>query len=197
MEKDKGLRPNQITSLHLYELVHSAPLNPLTHKYTKTLTSYNDEKSINLPPSLDYKICNNCGNLLIPGLNMSIKIVFPKVKKNETKKVHAKTINVITQPKSDSDDIPDSTKRYLQIKCSKCKHKTRDYSLKNYKVKPSTFKAEWTPEPKENDKVTKPNRAKERSKKRKKNSLTAMLENKQKDSNKGLNSLNLMDLLGN
>ena len=128
---------------------------------------------------------------------MSIKIEFPKLKqKNKTKKVHATTINVTTHPTSDTDSVPESAKRYLQIKCSKCKFKTRDYSLKNYKVKPSTFKAEWTPEPK-NDKVTKPNKAKERSKKRKKNSLSAMLENKQKETNKGLNSLNLMDFLGN
>lgn len=75
---DDKLNASQINTLHLYDLVHSIAPSPLTKLYTELFTNNIDAKSMNLPVTVDYKICLQCGTLLIPGFSMRLRIKYPK-----------------------------------------------------------------------------------------------------------------------
>ncbi|EGW32029.1 uncharacterized protein SPAPADRAFT_55584 [Spathaspora passalidarum NRRL Y-27907] len=180
MSQEKPLNPNQITSLHLYDLAHSNAISPLSQNYSVLFERHNLIKQINLPPLLTYKFCQGCGNLWIPGLTVSIRIAYPKKKKGE---------NV--------------GKRRLRYRCTVCRHTSYDDSLiqeKNKKVEEPVgekveFKAEWTPD--HTNQVKQPSvknvKSKDRAKKRKLN-LSSLLSEKKKQKTE-TKSLNLMDFL--
>ncbi|KAK6463787.1 hypothetical protein DFJ63DRAFT_335302 [Scheffersomyces coipomensis] len=203
-----NLTANQITSLHLYDLAHAVPLNPLSKQYSLLFHKFNQEKSINLPnnPNITHRICNSCGGVLIHGLTLSIRIKHGKVNKRKKKRLS----------KVDASDSNTKTaKRFMELKCLQCNHKEYNRDLIQPKQKEisqvsepvetnplvgisssavtaltfsrsqsPSFKAEWTPKStnqvrSNSDKDNNSNsKSKERSKKRKQNNLSNLLQQK-------------------
>lgn len=91
------LKPTEVTTLHLYDLAHSIPPSPLTQLYTSFFSNNIAEKSLNLPTSLDYKICTNCGMLLLPGLTMKLRVKYPKKNKSRHLKASTKIKKIINK----------------------------------------------------------------------------------------------------
>ncbi|KAI5956499.1 SNM1 [Candida jiufengensis] len=79
-----NLSQDQLKSKHLYNLIHTIPQsNPISKIYSLQFDKLNSIKSLNVPSQIDNKICNKCGILLIPGLNMTIRIKFRKMKQTQ------------------------------------------------------------------------------------------------------------------
>lgn len=170
------MNSNQVTAIHLYNLAHGVNGNPLSKQYSLSFEQFINLKSINLPPQLDDKFCNNCGQPNIPGLTTRSRIVYGK------------------------------KKRGFKTTCLVCKGKNVDYSISQQRVKVEDIKpfvAEWPQnKPKIDDNTTnvnkETNKSKERKKKRKQNNLANLLDikKKQKASEaKRLGSLNLMEFM--
>ncbi|ODV81663.1 uncharacterized protein CANTADRAFT_3747 [Suhomyces tanzawaensis NRRL Y-17324] len=182
------LHPSQITSLHRYNLVHAVPLGPLNQHYSSKLVQHNAENVINLPPVLSHKFCKNCGVLWIPGITVSIRIIYRHKSKARKNIVGKKT------SASSNKFLPG---RRLQHKCLQCKYKDFDTSLiqsnaKSVDLDVDENKVGEAGPKKENSK------SRERTKKRKKNTLGSLLEEKKKQqaaAKGGLNSLNLMEFM--
>lgn len=82
--KEDELNSSQISTLHLYDLAHSTRVSALTKLYTELFTCNIDSKQLNLPVTLDYKICTKCGILLIPGINMKLRVRYHRSKNKRT-----------------------------------------------------------------------------------------------------------------
>ena len=218
----ESLTPNQITNLHLFDLAHKIPANPLNKHYSLTFNTQAIDEEINLPTTslITHRFCRNCGTIWIPGLTISIRIIYKKKKSKNQSKV---TEGTPTQLSWDTEDSPKKPAiRKLQYKCLKCKFKQFDESLIQVPTKrptpissapsrsatPLDFKATWAPgntnqvsvstkKSTDSDKGTN-SKSKDRIKKRKQNNLSALLEQKKKQKKHdagGLNSLNLMEFM--
>lgn len=185
---------NQATALHLWNLVHSKPISPVTPMLSTKLTRFLSEKHINLPPSVNRRVCIHCGVVSIPGLTTLVSIRYGSKKGINIVKHRMKTKKKAT--------------RSLVYSCLMChKHDNIDESLINESVPikepiantatstttPPLFKAKWTPP----GKVETNSKSRERQKKRKQNSLTNLLANKKKNEKDKdrINSLNLMEFM--
>ncbi|RLV95220.1 hypothetical protein JA1_001177 [Spathaspora sp. JA1] len=194
-QEKQPLNSNQITSLHLYDLAHSNPVShELSQSYSLLFERHSLTKQINLPPLLIHKFCTGCGNLLIPGLTVSIRMKYPK--KDKTNKT-GESVSLQHEPGT----------RRLRYRCALCRYTTYDDSLIQEKSKKKKeqeetekveFKAEWTPDHtnqvKQTGSSSKNVKSKDRAKKRKLNSLSNLLSQKKKQKPDS-NSLNLMDFL--
>ncbi|KAK6458833.1 SNM1-like protein [Scheffersomyces xylosifermentans] len=149
--KKPQLNQNQTTALHLYDLAHSVPLNPLNKQYSLLFDDFIAEKSINLPTgnaNISHNFCANCGTVLIAGLTLSIRIVFAK--KKRTKKTNKDTTSDVGKQKDGSFGVAQSNNndsngkkhigRKLQYRCLRCNNKEYEDSLiqQNDKKRDST-----------------------------------------------------------
>jgi len=168
---------------HIYDLPHSVPTIPeLSSIYTSKLYKTFHRKNLTLPNQISngLKFCSNCETILIPGINMTMRIIYSKSKKS---KKHKKGSGVgVWKPRD----------RKLRYTCTSCNHHTF-FELLKPETKPimnedtgkleavmpvkeqekPAFVATWEP-----GKNKKKNTAKERAKKRKKNNLSNLLTNK-------------------
>lgn len=180
------LTNNQITSLHLLNLSHTVPLNPLNRIYKDTFDNFTREKCISLPINyIEETFCGKCGQVFIPGITMSIRIKYPK-KKGST----------------------NQRNRILRHSCLGCNHKSDHVlpMLSSHIAASPSPNVDITPKVKSDNtggfKATWPKRetmkSKERLKKRKQNSLSNLLALKKKEKeneSKQVNSLNLMEFM--
>lgn len=122
--KQTLLNQNQLTALHLYDVAHCLPLNPLNKQYSLNFLDFLVEKSINLPPNptVTHKFCRNCGVILIPGLTLSLRIVFRK--KTKLKKSKESVIRA-----NSSEDFKLKPIRKLRYRCLQCRNLEYDDSL--------------------------------------------------------------------
>lgn len=195
------LTPSQISNLHLFDLAHRVS-TPLSKHYSLAFNTQAIDEDINLPPTslITHRFCRNCGSIWIPGLTISIRIIYKKKKSSKPSKPSPESSS--TRPI-----------RKLQYKCLHCKYKQFDESLIQQPPKkpvavstyipgttPLDFKATWqgnTNQVKKTESDTNA-KSKDRSKKRKQNNLSALLEQKKKQKKQqsgGLNSLNLMEFM--
>lgn len=182
------LTNNQITSIHLLNLSHSVPLNPLAKVYKDTFANFTEEKCINLPATyMEDSFCDKCESIYIPGITVSIRIIYNKKKSSAVNR----------------------SRRLLRYTCLECDHKSdrilevptskhatpisnasTDTEGSNKTTKPKEFKATW---PK-----SETLKSKERLKKRKQNNLSNLLSLKKKEKeneSKQFNSLSLMEFM--
>ncbi|CUM46184.1 uncharacterized protein AC631_04821 [Debaryomyces fabryi] len=181
------LTNNQITSIHLLNLSHSVPLNPLSKVYKDTFADFTNEKCINLPANyMEDTFCDKCESIFIPGITVSTRIIYKKSKSGTV-----------------------SRRRLLRYTCLECYHKSdralemptskrstpipnsgTDTEANNKSSKPEEFKATW---PK-----SETSKSKQRLKKRKQNNLSNLLAMKKKEKeneSKQFNSLSLMEFM--
>ena len=181
------LTNNQITSIHLLNLSHSVPLNPLAKVYKDTFREFTQDKCINLPANyMEDIFCDKCESIYIPGITVSIRIIYNRKKTNAV-----------------------SRRRLLRYTCLECDHKSdrvlemptskqstpipnigSDTGGRNKTTKPEEFKATW---PKADT-----SKSKQRLKKRKQNNLSNLLALKKKEKeneSKQFNSLSLMEFM--
>jgi len=96
------LTNNQITSIHLQNLSHSVPLNPLAKVYKDTFREFTQDKCINLPANyMEDIFCDKCESIYIPGITVSIRIIYNRKKTNAV-----------------------SRRRLLRYTCLECDHKS-------------------------------------------------------------------------
>ena len=148
-----ALDANQLRSRHLYNLIHATSTSPLNKLYslqfdkvnningitTGTTTTTTNNNTPKTPQSsnsslLSHKICNACGVLLIPGLNVSIRIKYGngKNKKNKKGKKSKGTISDEGKAEGVSDRRQVTSNRYtrkLRFKCLGCGDKTYESLL--------------------------------------------------------------------
>lgn len=181
------LTNNQITSIHLQNLSHSVPLNPLAKVYKDTFREFTQDKCINLPANyMEDIFCDKCESIYIPGITVSIRIIYNRKKTNAV-----------------------SRRRLLRYTCLECDYKSdrvlemptskqstpipnigSDTGGRNKTTKPEEFKATW---PKADT-----SKSKQRLKKRKQNNLSNLLALKKKEKeneSKQFNSLSLMEFM--
>lgn len=78
----ENLSHSQLTAVHLLNLSHSVPLNPLNKVYKKKFEDFTENKELEIPSSyFSFNTCKHCGGFLIPGLTVSIRVVFKPRKK--------------------------------------------------------------------------------------------------------------------
>lgn len=158
---------------HLYDLTHAVPEVPeLGSIYTSKLHKTFNKKNLTLPNQITNgaKFCSGCETLLIPGINLSMRIVYSKCKKSDKNKTKAK----VWKPRE----------RKLRFTCLSCNNKSH-FDLLEPESDPTSmdttptieekkpFVATWKP-----TEEKKKSSAKERAKKRKKNNLSLLLNNK-------------------
>ncbi|KAI5967932.1 hypothetical protein CANMA_002700 [Candida margitis] len=127
----KSLDANQLRSRHLYNLIHSTSTpstSPLNKLYSLQFDKVNNINGITPPPLVDHKICHECGLLLIPGLNVSIRIKYTNNNKRNKNKIR---INEGADGSGgDASDVAFKGKghagnsRRLRYKCLSCGYKT-------------------------------------------------------------------------
>lgn len=156
---------------HLYDLAHAVPETPsLGSMYAGKLFKTFKRENLTLPNQITngFKFCSHCETVLIPGLNMTMRIVYTKTKKNKEEKQWR------------------ARERKLKYKCLSCNHATF-FDLLKPECDPSSeqhkeeflnkvkepFVASWNPN---GEKKT--SSAKDRAKRRKKNNLANLLNGK-------------------
>lgn len=159
--------PIHAESIHLYNLSHLAPLNPVNSYYNNEFLKHSLDNSLNQSPLVLGKFCSKCSSLLIPGLTVHIKILYRKKDKKTSKVIKVKLKN----------DVPG---RRLQYKCLNCRFKSIDETLVQESRKVQERIVLDAPKTK-----------------RKKNTLSSMLEKKKKlkDGKSGFGSMNLMEFM--
>ncbi|CUM51600.1 unnamed protein product [Debaryomyces tyrocola] len=179
------LTNNQISSIHLLNLSHSVPLNPLAKVYKDTFAEFTQDKCINLPANyMEDTFCDKCESIYIPGITVSIRIIYNRKRRSAVNR-----------------------RRLLRYTCLECDHRSdRELEIPtskqstpipnigdtegNDKTKPEEFKATW---PKADT-----SKSKQRLKKRKQNNLSNLLALKKKEKeneSKQFNSLSLMEFM--
>lgn len=156
---------------HLYDLTHSVPEVPeLGSIYTSKLHKVFNKKNLTLPNQITNgsKFCLGCETLLIPGINLSMRIVFSKSKKSNKNKGK---VWKARERKLRFTCLSCNTKSHFDLLKPECDPKSIEKTPDVEDKKP--FVATWKP----NDEKKK-NSAKERAKKRKKNNLSLLLNNK-------------------
>lgn len=174
-----NLDANQLRSRHLYNLIHatstSSSSSPLTKLYSLQFDKVNNlngyttattnitnpahatptipQQQVPASSSLiSHKICRACGVLLIPGLNVSIRITYPnnksskkrmKDKKKEKNSIEQSRANTDTETKSASSCA--SSRRRLRFKCLSCGSKTYESLLDGSKNQKSLANKITTP----------------------------------------------------
>lgn len=164
------LTNNQITSIHLLNLSHSVPLNPIAKVYKDSLTNFTEEKCINLPINyMEENFCSKCESIYIPGITVSIRIVYGK-RKNAKQLAHRRLLRYTCL------ECNHQLERVLEIPISKqstpIPH-NGPAAEANKTKKSEEFKATW---PK-----TEASKSKQRIKKRKQNNLSNLLALKKKE----------------
>mmetsp|Transcript_4497 Transcript_4497/g.4967 ORF Transcript_4497/g.4967 Transcript_4497/m.4967 type:complete len:187 (-) Transcript_4497:1558-2118(-) len=181
------LTNNQITSIHLLNLSHSVPFNPLAKVYKDSLEDFTNEKCINLP--VDYMedtFCDKCECIYIPGITVSIRIIYTKSKTGAVNRGRLLRYTCL--------ECYHKLDRVLEIPISKrstpIPNSGNDTEAKNKNLKSEEFKATW-PKPDTS-------KSKQRLKKRKQNNLSNLLALKKKEKeneSKQFNSLSLMEFM--
>lgn len=164
----KPLNQSESKLIHLYNLAHSKIDSPFSKLYSLLYHKQEEQQTQTLPDSVLKKFCLKCGNLFIPGLTVSIRVVYTKQKI-----------------------------RKLRTRCLACRHSVFDDGLiqKQEKVEPIVKPAVVQSTNEENNANN--SKSKERRKKRKMNSLSNLLQDKKKKKTEEskLNSLDLMEFL--
>lgn len=108
------MNSNQLRSLYLLNLTHQIPLNPLSHSYSFKLEEFNNEKQINYPEPYTNgtKICVNCGQVHLPGVNLHIRrkntnLIYKCLNCKHSQKFKLPSTN----HKPDSPVVPDETNK--------------------------------------------------------------------------------------
>ncbi|CUM68260.1 uncharacterized protein PRCAT00005981001 [Priceomyces carsonii] len=102
---------NQVTCLHLFDLCHEVLLGPLNKSFSLNLEQFCHEKLINLPPSITNKFCTNCGQIKIPGLTNSTRVLYRR--KRRYLRVRCYNCNFKDDKKLDlKKDIPADSKNH-------------------------------------------------------------------------------------
>lgn len=135
----KKITSDQYKSLHLYNLTHAVPNNPLHRQFSLRYETLNCDKLINVPPILEHKICMHCGVLQIPGINQTHRIDFGKKNKKKKKQKNKSAGEVVVKKENDKkekdkdededeDEEGETTRknqiRRLRYKCLFCKNVT-------------------------------------------------------------------------
>lgn len=180
------LTNNQITSIHLLNLSHSVPLNPLAKVYKDTFEDFTQDKCVNLPANyMEDTFCDKCESIYIPGITVSIRVIYNRKK---TSAVNRRRLLRYTCLECDH-----KSDRLLEMPTSKQatpKSNNGTDTEKSNNIKPEGFKATW---PK-----TDTSKSKQRLKKRKQNNLSNLLALKKKEKeneSKQFNSLSLMEFM--
>ncbi|EMG46410.1 SNM1 Ribonuclease MRP protein subunit SNM1 [Candida maltosa Xu316] len=173
----KPLNQSQLRLLHYFNLSHAQTDVPLSRLYSLLYSKEEENQQMMFPAILSQKFCLKCGTLFIPGLSVTLKVIYKTNKKDK------------------------KSQRRLRFRCLSCRNNQYEDDL--IQNKPVVEKKVI---PMENDtkldtpveKVVVKSKAKERSKKRKMtNNLSNMLQEKkkQKTEESKLGSMNLMEFL--
>lgn len=73
-----ALEPHQKESLHYYGVAHASPVPEFGQEYSRVLEEHNLTEHVVYPPALDNKFCRQCGVMVIPGLNATIRLRYKK-----------------------------------------------------------------------------------------------------------------------
>ena len=76
----KPLNQSESKLIHLYNLAHSKIDSPFSKLYSLLYHKQEEQQTQTLPDSVLKKFCLKCGNLFIPGLTVSIRVVYTKQK---------------------------------------------------------------------------------------------------------------------
>lgn len=166
----KPLNQSESKLIHLFNLAHSKIDSPFSKLYSLLYHKQEEQQTQTLPDPILKKFCLNCGGLLIPGLTVSIRVVYTKQKI-----------------------------RKLRTRCLACRHSIFDDGLiqKQEKVEPVVKPVVVQSTKEDNNHNITNLKSKERRKKRKMNNLSNLLQDKKKKKTEEskLNSLNLMEFL--
>lgn len=168
----KQLNQSELKLLHYYNISHAAAGTPVGKIYSSLFQKEQKQSKYSFPPVLSQKFCLECGDLLVPGISVSIKLEDSEPKDRDNKVLGKR----------------------LRFTCLSCQHDQfeEDIITEKEMVKPIVQESV--------NPVEKPvkSKAKERTKKRKmNNNLSNLLhqKKKQKEEQTKLNSLNLMEFL--
>lgn len=78
LTQTSDLESYQSESIHLFGVVHAATASELSQQYLRIWAEHNSTNNVIYPLSLNLKTCDQCGVLLVPGLNVTIRIRFKK-----------------------------------------------------------------------------------------------------------------------
>lgn len=103
-------------SVHFYNLAHTVPLTPINAHLNNKFLAHSFEHLLPQPDIALHKFCPQCNSIWIPGISLSMRILYTK------------------KPKS-AKIAPKAVRRRLQYKCLMCKHKKYDELLLQEKRK--------------------------------------------------------------